>query len=323
MLSWKIGPALATGNTVVLKTSEKTPLSALKVAQLIVEAGFPAGVVNIISGFGPTAGNALAHHMDVKKIAFTGSTPVGRKILEASAQTNLKKVSLELGGKSPNIVFADANIEEAVKWSHMGIFFNHGQTCCAGSRLFVQEEIYDTFVEKFKTLTTAIKIGDPSEADTALGPLVDHLQFDRVMGYINKGIEGGATCTMGGKRHGEEGFFVQPTIFSDVTDDMVIAKEEIFGPVVAILKFKTVEEVIQRANDTPYGLAAAVHTTNHNTAIKVSNALEAGTVWINCYNMFFSQNPFGGFKTSGIGREMGEYALSEYTQVKSVQTLLQ
>jgi len=213
MLAWKLGPALATGNTVVLKTSEKTPLSALKVGQLIVEAGFPAGVVNILSGFGPTAGNALAHHMDVKKIAFTGSTPVGRKILEAAAQTNLKKVSLELGGKSANIVFADAHLDEAVKWSHIGIFFNHGQTCCAGSRLFVQEDIYDAFVEKFKALTSAIKIGDPSLADTALGPLVDNLQFDRVMSYIHKGIEGGATCTMGGKRHGDEGFFVQPNLF--------------------------------------------------------------------------------------------------------------
>jgi aldehyde dehydrogenase (NAD+) len=323
MLAWKFGPALATGNTIVLKTSEKTPLSALKVAQLVVEAGFPAGVINIISGFGPTAGNALAQHMDVKKIAFTGSTPVGRKIMEASAQTNLKKVSLELGGKSPNIVFADANIDEAVKWSHMGIFFNHGQTCCAGSRLFVQEEIYDVFVQKFEAMTAEMKIGDPSKAETSLGPLVDIIQFDRVMGYIQKGKQGGATCKMGGERHGEEGFFVKPTIFSDVTDDMVIAKEEIFGPVVVIMKFKTLEEVIERANDTPYGLAAAVHTSNHNTAIKVSNALEAGTVWINCYNMFFNQNPFGGYKTSGLGRELGEYALSEYTQVKSVQTLLQ
>jgi aldehyde dehydrogenase (NAD+) len=323
MLAWKFGPALATGNTIVLKTSEKTPLSALKVAQLVVEAGFPAGVINIISGFGPTAGNALAQHMDVKKIAFTGSTPVGRKIMEASAQTNLKKVSLELGGKSPNIVFADANIDEAVKWSHMGIFFNHGQTCCAGSRLFVQEEIYDTFVKKFEAMTAEMKIGDPSKAETSLGPLVDIIQFDRVMGYIQKGKEGGATCNMGGERHGEEGFFVKPTIFSDVTDDMVIAKEEIFGPVVVIMKFKTLEEVIERANDTPFGLAAAIHTSNHNTAIKVSNALEAGTVWINCYNMFFNQNPFGGYKTSGLGRELGEYALSEYTQVKSVQTLLQ
>jgi len=323
MLAWKFGPALATGNTIVLKTSEKTPLSALKVAQLVVEAGFPAGVINIISGFGPTAGNALAQHMDVKKIAFTGSTPVGRKIMEASAQTNLKKVSLELGGKSPNIVFADANIDEAVKWSHMGIFFNHGQTCCAGSRLFVQEEIYDVFVQKFEAMTAEMKIGDPSKAETSLGPLVDIIQFDRVMGYIQKGKQGGATCKMGGERHGEEGFFVKPTIFSDVTDDMVIAKEEIFGPVVVIMKFKTLEEVVERANDTPYGLAAAVHTSNHNTAIKVSNALEAGTVWINCYNMFFNQNPFGGYKTSGLGRELGEYALSEYTQVKSVQTLLQ
>jgi len=279
--------------------------------------------VNILSGYGPTAGQALAMHHDVKKIAFTGSTGVGRKIMECSANSNLKKVSLELGGKSPNIVFDDCNLDEAVKWSNMGIFFNHGQCCCAGSRLFVQEGIYDKFIEKFTAMTETVTIGDPSKPETAHGPLVDCLQFDRVMSFIKQGKDAGAKCNLGGNRFGNEGFFVEPTIFSDVTDDMVIAKEEIFGPVVSIFKFKTLEEVIERANNTSYGLAAAVHTTNHNTAIKVSNALEAGTVWINCYNMFFNQNPFGGYKMSGVGRELSEYALSEYTQVKSVQTLLQ
>jgi len=322
MLAWKFGPALATGNVIVMKTSEKTPITALKVAALVAEAGFPAGVVNILSGYGPTAGTALALHNDVKKIAFTGSTGVGRKIMEYSAQSNLKKVSLELGGKSPNIVFADANLEDAVKWSTMGIYFNHGQCCCAGSRVFVQEQIYDEFVEKFKAVTAKIQIGDPSKGETQHGPLVDNLQFDRVLGYIQKGVSGGATCALGGKRVGTEGFYVEPTVFSNVTDEMVIAKEEIFGPVVCIFKFKTMDEVIERANNTVYGLAAAVHTTNHSTAIRMANALEAGTVWINCYNMFFNQNPFGGYKMSGMGRELGEYALSEYTQVKSIQAQL-
>jgi len=322
MLSWKFGPALATGNTIVLKTSEKTPISALKVCQLVVEAGFPAGVVNVLSGFGPTAGNAISSHPDIKKVAFTGSTGVGRLVLEASAKSNLKKVSLELGGKSPNIVFPDCNLDDAVKWSSMGIFFNQGQCCCAGSRVFIHEDIYDAFVAKFKEAAQTIKLGDPSATDSQAGPLVDKIQFDRVLGYIQKGMEGGATCSVGGKRFGTEGYFIEPTLFTEVKDDMVIAKEEIFGPVICAMKFKTIEEVIERANNTSYGLAAAVHTTNHSTAIKMSNALEAGTVWINCYNLFFNQTPFGGYKTSGLGRELGEYALQEYTQVKTVISLV-
>lgn len=318
MLAWKFGPSLSTGNVIVMKTSEKTPLSALKVCRLVVEAGFPPGVINILNGFGPTAGAALAYHEDVKKIAFTGSTGVGKLIMEAAAKSNLKKVSLELGGKSPNIVFADCDLDDAVKWSSMGIYFNQGQCCCAGSRVYVQEEIYDAFIEKFKAKAAAIKLGDPSATDSQAGPLVDKIQFDRVLGYIQKGLDGGATCSVGGKKFGEAGYFVQPTLFTDVTDDMVIAKEEIFGPVVVAMKFKTIEEVIERANNTTFGLAAAIHSTNHKTIIKVSNALEAGTVWVNCYNLFLNQTPFGGYKTSGIGRELSEYALQEYTQVKSV-----
>ena len=296
MLAWKWGPALATGNTIVMKTSEKTPLTALKMCQLVVEAGFPPGVINVLSGFGPTAGHALAMHMNVSKIAFTGSTAVGRKILEASSHSNLKKVSLELGGKSPNIIFADADLDAAVKWAAIGIFFNHGQVCTAGSRVFVQEEIYDAFVQKFKEQTAAIKVGDPMLSESEHGPLVDQIQFDRVMGFIKQGADSGATCEVGGTRLGSEGFFVAPTLFTNVTDDMAIAREEIFGPVVVALKFKTVEEVIERANNTTYGLAAAVHTNNLKLANKVTNELAAGTVWVNCYNTFFHQMPFGGFK---------------------------
>jgi len=307
----------------VMKTSEKTPITALKVCQLVVEAGFPAGVVNVLSGYGPTAGSAISSHSDIKKIAFTGSTGVGRLILEGAAKSNLKKVSLELGGKSPNIIFPDANLDEAVKWASMGIFFNQGQCCCAGSRVYVHEDIYDKFVEKFQESAKAIKLGDPSASESQAGPLVDKLQFDRVMGYIQKGVEGGAKCLIGGKRFGNEGYFVEPTLFVEVKDDMQIAKEEIFGPVICAMKFKTLEEVVERANNTSYGLAAAVHTTNHSTAIKVSNLLEAGTVWINCYNLFFNQTPFGGYKTSGLGRELGEYALQEYTQVKTVLSFIQ
>jgi len=317
MLAWKWGPALAMGNVIVMKTSEKTPLSALKICELAIEAGFPAGVINVLSGYGPTAGSAIAHHPDIKKIAFTGSTGVGKLIMEASGKSNLKKVSLELGGKSPNIIFPDADIDLALKWSAAGIFFNTGQCCCAGSRLFVHEDIYDNFVAKFKENASKMKTSNAFE-DGDQGPVVDKLQFDRVLGYIQKGKEGGAVCEVGGNQVGTDGFFIAPTLFTGVTDDMVIAKEEIFGPVICALKFKTVEEVIERANDTSYGLAAAIHTKDIRLATRVMNSLDAGTVWINCYNVFFDQLPFGGYKQSGIGRELGEYALREYSQVKTV-----
>ncbi|KAB8078650.1 aldehyde dehydrogenase [Aspergillus leporis] len=318
MWSWKIGPAIAAGNTVVIKTAEQTPLSGLYAAKLIKEAGFPAGVVNVISGFGRVAGAAISSHMDIDKVAFTGSTLVGRTILQAAAKSNLKKVTLELGGKSPNIVFDDADIDNAISWSNFGIFFNHGQCCCAGSRILVQEGIHDKFVARFKERAAQNKLGNPFEGSTFQGPQVSKLQFDRIMEYINHGKQGGATVATGGERHGTEGYFIQPTVFTDVTSDMKIAQEEIFGPVVTVQKFKDEAEAIKIGNNTSYGLAAAVHTKNVNTAIRVSNALRAGTVWINNYNMINFQAPFGGFKESGIGRELGSYALENYTQVKTV-----
>ncbi|KAI2632483.1 aldehyde dehydrogenase [Hypomontagnella submonticulosa] len=322
MLAWKIGPALCTGNTIVLKTAEQTPLSALVLANLVKKAGFPPGVLNIISGFGKVAGAAISSHMDVDKVAFTGSTVVGRAIMKAAASSNLKKVTLELGGKSPNIVFNDADIEAAISWVNFGIYYNHGQCCCAGSRVYVQEGVYDKFVEAFKARAQKNSVGDPFDENTFQGPQVSKLQYDRIMGYIEEGKKGGATVALGGERHGDKGYFIKPTIFTNVTNDMKIMQEEIFGPVVAVAKFKTEEEVIHLGNDSAYGLAAAVHTNDLNTAIRVSNELRAGTVWVNSYNMLHHQLPFGGYKESGIGRELGEAALANYTQTKSVSIRL-
>lgn len=322
MWAWKIGPAVACGNTVVLKTAEQTPLSALYAANLVKEAGFPPGVINIISGLGRVAGSHLASHMDVDKIAFTGSTAVGRLIMKAAADSNLKKVTLELGGKSPNIVFDDADIDNAISWVNFGIFFNHGQTCCAGSRIYVQAGIYDKFIARFRERANANKVGDPFEYDTFQGPQVSKIQFDRVMEYIEHGKAEGAKVEVGGERLGDKGYFIKPTIFSNVTPDMKIMKEEIFGPVCSIAKFDTIEDAIKTGNHSTYGLAAAVHTNNLNTAIKVANGINAGTVWVNCYNMLHHQIPFGGYKESGIGRELGEAALANYTQTKSVSIRL-
>ena len=305
-----------------MKSAEQTPLSALIFASLIKEAGFPRGVINIISGIGKVAGAALGSHMDVDKIAFTGSTLVGRSIMKAAASSNLKKVTLELGGKSPNIVFDDADIENAISWVNYGIFYNHGQCCAAGSRVYVQEGIYDKFVERFKARALANKVGDPFDEDTFQGPQVSQVQYDRIMGYIEHGKSEGATLVTGGERHGSKGYFVQPTIFANVTEDMKIMQDEIFGPVCSVGKFSTEEEIIKLGNNTRYGLAAAVHTRSLNTAIRVSNALKAGTVWVNSYNLFHHQVPFGGFKESGIGRELGEAALANYTQTKSVNIRL-
>jgi len=285
MWAWKIGPAIATGNVVVLKTSELTPLSGLIGAELTNEAGFPPGVINILSGFGKVAGAAISSHMDIDKVAFTGSTLVGRTILKAAADSNLKKVNLELGGKSPNIVFADADIDKAVEWANTGIFFNHGQCCTAGSRIYVQESIYDTFVEKFKARTRKNVIGDPFHGATFQGPQVSQLQLDRIMGYIEHGKQEGAAIEMGGKRYGDKGYFIEPTIFSNVAPDMKIMNEEIFGPVACIAKFKDIDEIVEVGNATTYGLAAAVHTKDLKTAIEVTNRLKAGTCWVNCYNM--------------------------------------
>ncbi|KJA15398.1 hypothetical protein HYPSUDRAFT_207889 [Hypholoma sublateritium FD-334 SS-4] len=320
MLSWKLGPALATGNTIVLKPSELTPLSALKLTDLIIEAGFPPGVVNIVNGYGPEVGQAISEHPRIRKVAFTGSTLVGRKILKASSETNLKVVTLELGGKSPSIVFDDADLDKTVRWVSYGIFGNMGQACTAGSRIFIQEGIFDAFVEKFVAATEHLSnnIGDPFHNGTLHGPQVSQLQFDRVMGYIESGKSEGAKVLLGGERHGNEGFFIKPTIITDVHLDMKVTREEIFGPVCTLIKFKTEEEVIEKGNDTEYGLAAHIFTENLNRAIRVSNAVEAGSAWVNIAQITDTAVPFGGYKNSGIGRELGEYALSTYTQVKGV-----
>lgn len=276
MWAWKIAPAIAAGNTVVLKTAEQTPLSGLYAAKLTKEAGFPPGVINVLSGFGRIAGTAITSHMGIDKIAFTGSTTVGRLVLQAAANSNLKKVTLELGGKSPNIVFNDATIDDTVSWVNFGIYFNQGQVCVAGSRILVQDGIYDKFLEAFKHRALQNIVGDPFHKSTFQGPQVSKLQFDRVMAYIEKGKNEGAKVEIGGDRIGSQGFYVQPTIFSGVSEDMTIVKEEIFGPVCTVQKFTDETDAIRIANNTSYGLAAAVHTTDLNTAIRVSNALKAG-----------------------------------------------
>ena len=322
MQSWKLAPALATGNTVVMKPAEQTPLSALRIGELLLEAGYPEGVVNILPGFGPTAGAALARHMDVDKVAFTGSTEVGRLIMTAAAQSNLKRVSLELGGKSPNIIFADTDLDAAVEGAHMGIFVNQGQSCCAGSRVFVEEKIYQQFVEKSVARAAKRRVGDPLDPTTDQGPQVDQSQFDRIMGYIESGRTEGATLACGGERVGNRGYFIRPTVFADVHDDMKIAREEIFGPVMSVIAFKETDEVIARANKTDYGLAAGVWTNDIKKAHAVANGVRAGTVWVNCYHVLDTRAPFGGFKQSGMGRELGEYALHEYTEVKTVTVKL-
>ena len=322
MQSWKLAPALATGNTVVMKPAEQTPLSALRIGELIVEAGFPEGVVNLLPGFGPTAGAAIARHMDVDKVAFTGSTEVGRLIMAAAAQSNLKRVTLELGGKSPNIIFEDTDLDAAVEGAHMGIFVNQGQSCCAGSRVFVEETIYHQFVEKSVARAQQRRVGDPLDPSTQQGPQVDQSQFDRVMGYIDSGRSDGATLAYGGERVGNRGYFIRPTVFADVQDDMKIAREEIFGPVMSVIAFKDVDEVIARANHTNYGLAAGVWTRDIKKALAVANGVRAGTVWVNCYHVLDTRAPFGGFKQSGIGRELGEYGLQQYTEVKTVTVKL-
>ncbi|KAG1733659.1 putative 1-pyrroline-5-carboxylate dehydrogenase [Suillus paluster] len=318
MLSWKIGPALAAGNTVILKPSELTPLTALRLCPLLVEAGFPDGVINIVNGYGSTAGQALSENNIVDKVAFTGSTLTGRKIMETAAKSNLKKVSLELGGKSPSVIFDDVDLEQTVKWVAHGIFMNHGQACTAGSRIFVQAGIYDEFLKRFTAHALSLKVGDPFARDTYQGPQVSQTQFERIMGYIKSGKEDGATVHVGGERHGDQGYFIQPTIFTECKPTMKIVQEEIFGPVAAIIKFTTEEEAVEQANDTLFGLACSVFTRDIDRAIRVAHSIEAGTAWINCHNVPEVNVPFGGFKQSGIGRELGEYALEHYTNVKAV-----
>jgi aldehyde dehydrogenase (NAD+) len=318
MQAWKWGPALACGNALVLKPAEQTPLTALRVAQLAQEVGFPDGVINVVPGYGPTAGAALSGHPGVDKIAFTGETSTGKVVMKAAADSNLKRVSLELGGKSPNVVFADADLDAAVEGAYFGLFFNQGQCCVAGSRLFVEDRVYDEFVHKMTAKAKARRVGDPFDPATEQGPQVSGEQMDRVLGYIDAGNKEGARRLVGGGRVGDRGYFVEPTVFADVRDDMKIAQEEIFGPVMSILRFKDADEVIARGNRSFYGLAAAVWTRDVKKAIRLSNALKAGTVWVNCYDVFDAAAPFGGFKMSGIGRELGQYALQLYTEVKTV-----
>jgi len=322
MFAWKVGPALATGNTIVLKTAEQTPLSALYVSRLFHEAGLPDGVLNIVSGFGPTAGAAIASHMDVDKLAFTGSTDTGRIVLELGAKSNLKTVTLELGGKSPFIVCEDADVDQAVELAHFALFFNQGQCCCAGSRTFVHEKIYDEFVSKAKARALKRTVGDPFKAGIEQGPQIDSDQYEKILKYIRSGVDSGATLETGGERFGSKGYYIQPTVFSDVKDDMLIAKDEIFGPVQSILKFKDINEVIRRSNSSRYGLAAGVFTQNIDTANTLTRALRAGTVWVNTFDIFDAAIPFGGYKMSGQGREKGIYSLNNYLQVKAVVTPL-
>lgn len=322
MFAWKVGPALACGNTIVLKTAEQTPLSALYVAKLFHEAGLPSGVLNIVSGFGPTAGAALSSHMDVDKLAFTGSTATGKVVLELAAKSNLKPVTLELGGKSPFIVCEDADVDKAVELAHFALFFNQGQCCCAGSRTYVHESVYDEFVEKAKARALKRAVGDPFLEATEQGPQVDSKQFEKILKYIRAGVEGGATLEAGGDRLGTKGYYIKPTVFSNVKDNMLIATDEIFGPVQTILKFRDLGDVIKRANASRYGLAAGVFTQNIDTANTVTRALRVGTVWVNCFDTFDAAIPFGGYKMSGQGREKGEYSLKNYLQVKAVVTPL-
>ncbi|XP_055755610.1 retinal dehydrogenase 2-like [Salvelinus fontinalis] len=318
MTAWKLGPALACGNTVVLKPAEQTPLTCLYIGSLVKEAGFPPGVVNILPGFGPTAGAAIASHMGIDKVAFTGSTEVGKLIQEAAGKSNLKRVTLELGGKNPNIIFADADLDLAVEQAHQGVFFNAGQCCTAGSRIFVEEPIYEEFVRRSVERAKRRTVGSPFDPTTEQGPQISQEQQSRVLEFIRSGISEGARLECGGKALGLKGFFIEPTVFSDVKDDMRIAKEEIFGPVQQIMKFKTIDEVIERANNTEYGLVAAVFTSDITKAMTISTAMQAGTVWINCFNALSTQCPFGGYKMSGNGRELGDCGLKEYSEVKTI-----
>jgi phenylacetaldehyde dehydrogenase len=320
MAAWKLGPALTTGNCVVLKPAEQTPLSALFLAELIAEAGVPDGVVNVVPGFGETAGAALAAHDDVDKVAFTGSTEVGKLIVQAAAG-NLKKLTLELGGKSPNIVFEDAE-DGAVEGAANAIFFNHGQCCVAGSRLFVQQSRFDEVVDGVAEIAKSIKIGSGMDPTTQMGPLVSEEQLRRVTGYLEAGRSDGATAVTGGGRHGQEGYFVEPTVITNTRPEMSIVREEIFGPVVVAEPFGSLDEIAAVANDTTYGLGAGIWTKDISKAHALAKKIRAGTIWINCYNVFDAALPFGGYKQSGWGREMGHEALEAYTEVKAVTTLL-
>jgi phenylacetaldehyde dehydrogenase len=320
MAAWKLGPVLACGCTVVLKPAEQTPLSALRLGELLQEAGLPEGVVNIVTGFGE-AGAALAAHEDVDKVAFTGSTEVGKLVVQAAAG-NLKKVSLELGGKSPNVVYSDADLEAAIPGAANGIFFNHGQCCNAGSRLYVQKQVFDDVVSGVADIASSIRVGPGTEPDAQMGPLISDEQFDKVLGYLDSGRADGADAVIGGGRFGERGYFVQPTILTNTSSDMKVEREEIFGPVVCAIPFESPDEIIPAANDTNYGLAAGVFTRDISKAHRTAKRLRAGTVWINTYHVFDAAMPFGGYKESGWGREMGHQVLENYLETKSVVTAL-
>ena len=321
MVAWKWGPALAAGNTIVMKPAEQTPLSCLRLGELAMEAGFPAGVINIVPGYGETAGAALVAHPGVDKIAFTGEHRTAQIIMREAAPT-LKRLTFELGGKSPNVIFADADLDAAVAGAEFGLFFNQGQCCCAGSRVFVQESIKEEFVDKLVSKASKRKLGNPFDSTTGQGPQIDRAQMDKILSYIEKGKSSGAACVTGGERHGDRGFFVQPTVFDNVTDDMPICTDEIFGPVMSILSFEDTAEIIERSNNSMFGLAAAVWTRDVAKAHNYAKAVRAGTVWVNCYNVFDAAAPFGGFKMSGMGRELGDAALQNYTELKTVTVSL-
>ena len=326
LATWKIAPALACGCSIVLKPSEMTPLTALKLAEYCLEAGIPEGVVNVVTGYGPTTGEAIGRHMDVDKISFTGSIRTARALLKASAESNLKRLSLELGGKSPNIIFPDCDMEAALKSAFWGIFANKGEVCSAGSRLLVHAEVHDRFVEALVDRAKKMKVGDPLDPATQMGSQISGTQMERILGYIRSGKEEGAQVLCGGERDTEgakaKGFFVKPTVFSEVKPEMKIAQEEIFGPVLAAIRFRDAEEAIQIANGTIYGLVSAVWTRDIQLAHRIAAEIKAGSVWINTYNGFDSASPFGGYKQSGFGRDLGAYALDQYTNIKSVWVAL-
>ncbi|XP_054258455.1 aldehyde dehydrogenase 1A1-like [Macrosteles quadrilineatus] len=321
LLAAKWGPALAAGCTTVLKPAEQTPLTILYITALTKEAGFPPGVINVVNGFGPTAGAAITSHRSIAKVAFVGSTEVGRIIMESAAKSNLKRVGLELGGKSPIAIFDDVDVDKAVDIAYEAVFINGGQTCCAATRTFVQDKIYDAFVKRAAERATRRTVGDPFD-DVEQGPQIDEEMFTKALSMIEAGKKEGAKLEAGGSQLGDKGYFIQPTVFSNVTDDMKIAREEIFGPVQQILKFSTIEELVERANNTSYGLAAGIVTNDLNKALAFARAVQAGSVWVNCFNIVTYQAPFGGYKESGFGKDMGEEAIEDYLNIKTVTIAL-